>query len=100
MHNLLDSFIEDGRKHLSIINEAVRDDYYQYRESLHALKGTSTELGAVTLANLCRQAETLKPAQINSAEMIELVETLNHVFDDTLNTIREALAVAPYQTKH
>ena len=100
MHNLLDSFIEDGRKHLSIINEAVRDDYYQYRESLHALKGTSTELGAVTLANLCRQAETLKPAQINSAEMIELVETLNRVFDDTLNTIREALAVAPYQTKH
>ena len=99
MHNLLDSFEDDGRKHLGIINEAVTDDYYQYRESLHALKGTSTELGASTLATLCRQAENLKPAQINSAEMIELVEELNHVFDKTLAAITEALAVAPYQTK-
>jgi two-component system sensor histidine kinase RpfC len=99
MHNLLDSFEDDGRKHLGIINEAVTDDYYQYRESLHALKGTSTELGASTLATLCRQAENLKPTQINSAEMIELVEELNHVFDKTLAAITEALAVAPYQTK-
>lgn len=99
MHNLLDSFVDDGRKHLGIINEAVTDDYYQYRESLHALKGTSTELGASTLATLCRQAENLKPAQINSAEMIELVEELNLVFDKTLAAISEALEVAPYQTK-
>lgn len=99
MHNLLDSFVDDGRKHLAIINEAVTDDYYQYRESLHALKGTSTELGASTLASLCRQAENLKPAQINSAEMIELVEELNRVFDKTLAAISEALAVTPYQTR-
>lgn len=99
MHNLLDSFVEDGRKHLAIINQAVNDDYYQYRESLHALKGTSTELGASTLAALCRQAETLKPAQINSTEMIELVDELNRVFEQTLMAISEALAVAPYQTK-
>lgn len=99
MHNLLDSFVEDGRKHLAIINQAVSDDYYQYRESLHALKGTSTELGASTLATLCREAETLKPAQINSSEMIELVDKLNSVFEETLVAISEALAVTPYQTK-
>lgn len=100
MHELVDSFVEDGRKHLAIINKAITDDYYQYRESLHALKGTSTELGAEMLAALCREAEALKPAQINSSRMIELVEELNQAFEDTLAAIQETLKLPPYQTKH
>ncbi len=96
--NLVDGFVEDGRKHLGIINQAVTDDYYQYRESLHALKGTSTEIGAQTLAELCRQAEHLKPEQLNSKEMHHLVDDMNRVFEETLQSLQSALQTLSYQT--
>jgi two-component system sensor histidine kinase RpfC len=98
MANLVDSFVEDGRKHLDIMHHSVTDDYYQYRESLHALKGTSTELGAQQLAELCRQAEQLKPQQINSQEMITLVDEISAKFEETLSALRRALQTLPYQT--
>jgi two-component system sensor histidine kinase RpfC len=96
--NLVEGFVEDGRKHLGIINDAIVDDYYQYRESLHALKGTSTEIGAPFLADLCRQAEHLKPDQLNSTEMHNLVEDINQVFEDTLQSLQNALQTLSYQT--
>jgi two-component system sensor histidine kinase RpfC len=94
----VEGFVEDGRKHLGIINDAIVDDYYQYRESLHALKGTSTEIGAPFLADLCRQAEHLKPDQLNSTEMHNLVEDINQVFEDTLQSLQNALQTLSYQT--
>lgn len=100
MVSLVESFVEDGRKHLQIINTAVTDDYYQYRESLHALKGSSTEIGALELATLCRQAEHLKPEQINSSEMLTLVEKLNNIFEETLSALENTLLSSPYQTNH
>ncbi|KGM07156.1 hypothetical protein LP43_0764 [Methylophaga thiooxydans] len=100
MASLIESFVEDGRKHLQIINTAVTDDYYQYRESLHALKGSSTEIGALELSVLCRQAENLKPEQINSSEMFTLVEKINHIFEETLSALEGALRSSPYQTNH
>jgi two-component system sensor histidine kinase RpfC len=96
--SLVEGFVEDGRKHLGIINEAVTDDYYQYRESLHALKGTSTEIGARALAELCHQAEHLKPDQINSAEMHHLVDEINRVFEETLPSLQSVLQTLSYQT--
>lgn len=100
MPSLVDSFVEDGRKHLQIINSAMNDDYYQYRESLHALKGSSTEIGAQELASLCRQAEHLKPEQINSSEMIKLVDRINTIFEESLRALRSALHLSPSQTNH
>jgi two-component system sensor histidine kinase RpfC len=96
--SLVEGFVEDGRKHLGIINDSVGDDYYQYRESLHALKGTSTEIGAQILAELCRQAEHLKPEQLNSSEMHNLVEEINRVFEETLRSLQNALQTLSYQT--
>lgn len=100
MPSLVDSFVEDGRKHLQIINSAMNDDYYQYRESLHALKGSSTEIGAQELASLCRQAEHLKPEHINSSEMIKLVDRINTIFEESLRALRSALHSSPSQTNH
>jgi two-component system sensor histidine kinase RpfC len=98
--SLVEGFVEDGRKHLGIINDAITDDYYQYRESLHALKGTSTEIGAQFLADLCRQAEHLKPDQINSTEMHSLVKDINSVFEETLQSLQSALQTLSYQSNH
>lgn len=100
MDSLIESFVEDGQKHLQIINSAVNDDYYQYRESLHALKGSATEIGAQELALLCRKAEHMKPEQINSSEMINLVDSLNTIFEETLHALKSALQSSPYQTNH
>ncbi|WP_297807406.1 hybrid sensor histidine kinase/response regulator [uncultured Methylophaga sp.] len=98
MADLVEGFSMDGRKHLTIINRSWSDDYYQYRESLHALKGTSTELGAQRLSSLCREAEQLKPDQINSDEMQGLVQEINQVFEDTLSGLKSALQTEAHQT--
>jgi hypothetical protein len=55
-------------------------------------------MGAQQLAQLCRRAELLKPEQINSNEMIKLVEEMNGVFEETLTGLRSALQTSPYQS--
>ncbi|WP_413698914.1 ATP-binding protein [Psychromonas sp. KJ10-10] len=48
MRNLVEGFILDGRKHVDIIQASINNDYLQLRDSLHALKGSSAEIGAET----------------------------------------------------
>jgi two-component system sensor histidine kinase RpfC len=78
----------------------VFDDYYQFRESLHALKGSSTEIGAVKLAELARQAEHLKPEQVNSPEMKQVARDIKQAFDEALTALKETLTDHQYETKH
>lgn len=69
------------------IRQAANDDYLAYRESLHALKGSSSELGANRVADLCRQAEAFKPFDIGSSELLQLTDKLLHAFTETLSEL-------------
>lgn len=88
---LFNGYKEDGIKHLQLIRQAAHDDYLTYRESLHALKGSSSELGANSVVELCRQGELYKPFDIGSVEVIRLTEKLEYAFSQTLTELETAL---------
>ncbi|MDB2705206.1 ATP-binding protein [Pseudomonadota bacterium] len=84
-------FKEDGIKHLAIIKSAALDDYLLFRESIHALKGSSSELGATKLVALCIQAEKLRAYDVNSTSIIDLAENIEEAFLKTVTVIEESL---------
>ena len=90
IQTLVANFIKDGNKHLSRIKSAMLDDYLEYRESLHALKGSATELGANKLVAICVQGESLKPYDIGTEKIQLLSRALEGTFAKTVSALQEA----------
>jgi two-component system sensor histidine kinase RpfC len=94
IRRLVNGFMADGEKHISRINDAVSDDYLQLRESLHALKGSASELGANRLVELCRQGEEYKPYDIGSEQLVLLSNSLDSVYRHTASALNAAASDA------
>ena len=69
------------------IARAASNEYLVFRESLHALKGSAAEMGAYRITELCRQAENLKPQQLNEPETEKLVQSLLASFEQTVQIL-------------
>jgi two-component system sensor histidine kinase RpfC len=93
---LVHGFKKDGENHLSQIKQSSKDDFLTYRESLHALKGSSTELGATKLVDLCRQAEAFKPYDTGSSEMLSLTNQIENAFEETVSALDSSLISRHY----
>ncbi|OUR73557.1 hybrid sensor histidine kinase/response regulator [Methylophaga sp. 42_8_T64] len=91
IQTLIHGFELDGNQHVSQITNAANDDYLTYRESLHALKGSATELGALHLVELCIQAELLKPYDIGSQQLITLCHNIDEAFKKTVSVLQATL---------
>jgi len=89
--HLIDAFIEDGDKHIQVIRKAIKDDYLQYRESLHALKGSSSDLGAYKLSEICLKGEAYKPYDIGTGALNDLVDKIEHTYNKTAETLNDFL---------
>ena len=72
------------------INAAVEDDYLEYREALHALKGSSTELGAQKLVEVCLKGEALKPYHIGKSATEKIAAEIAEVFQHTSAALSNA----------
>ena len=83
IESLIASFQRDGEKTVARIKLAAEDDYPEYREALHALKGSSVELGARKLADMCQQAEALKPYDIGSERCKKIAAEIGRTFQLT-----------------
>lgn len=83
LQNLLGIFVCDGTRHVEQIRKASSHDYLEYREALHALKGSSTELGATRLVAICEKGEALKPYDLGSDKIQALVVELENIFQHT-----------------
>jgi two-component system sensor histidine kinase RpfC len=94
--SLIDGFELDGSKHLNAIKVHEDDDYPAYRESIHALKGSATELGALVLVDICLKAEKLKPFDMGTAK----IKTLNRDVEKTFNTTVSELRRLVLESKH
>jgi two-component system sensor histidine kinase RpfC len=84
LQQLIDGFQFDGDKHVAKIKNAMNDDYLTYRESLHALKGSAAEIGALKLATLCGEAEALKPFDIGTEKIATFCNQIESVFLQTI----------------
>jgi two-component system, sensor histidine kinase RpfC len=91
MQKLIDTFIEEGDKHLQIIRHAIKDDYLQFRESLHALKGSSSEIGAYKLSELCLKIELNKPYDIGTKALETQIDELSHIYGKTVEALNKFL---------
>jgi two-component system, sensor histidine kinase RpfC len=89
---LIKGFVLDGEKHIAGIKGSVADDYLQLRESLHALKGSATELGAKRLADVCIQGEAYKPYDIGSEKVIQLSHEIEQVYNNTVVALDVAVS--------
>jgi two-component system sensor histidine kinase RpfC len=97
--SLLENFELEGSKHIGNINTAMYDDYFEYMEKLHALKGSATELGAGRLIEICIACESLKPYEIGTKKLLNLVSQLESIFANTIVAFNNAI-IAVQNNQH
>ena len=90
---LLSNFENEGLKHIENLKLAIENDYLEYREQLHALKGSATELGAGKLVETCQQAEMLKPYDMDSEKIHQMYVRVEKVFKSTIAALNNAATV-------
>jgi two-component system sensor histidine kinase RpfC len=90
---LLFNFEKDGLRHIEKLKPALQDDYLEYREQLHAIKGSATELGAGKLVQTCQEAEALKPYDMNTEKINQMCVRVEKVFINTVTALNTAATV-------
>jgi HPt (histidine-containing phosphotransfer) domain-containing protein len=72
---LLDTFLDDSQKRVEALRTA-RDDAKALGLIAHSFKGSSGNLGAVRLAELCRQLEdrSAKPVPVDLGELVDKID--------------------------
>ena len=77
---LLDAFLADSEKRLRTLHLACeRGDVEQLRQTAHSFKGSCGNMGALQLADLCRQLEELADDQRLDGS-VALIEGLDREF--------------------
>lgn len=75
VQDLLASFEEDSERSLRDIGRALEaQDYGQWHDQLHMLKGGASDVGANLLAQLCTEAERIKPYEMNEPSTRQKLE--------------------------
>ena len=97
---LVFDFLRDGQKHIRRIKESSKNDYLELRESLHALKGSSTEIGAIKLANCCLTGESFKPYQLGSREISNFTREIENIFKNTEEILANMVKDMDYKNYH
>ena len=90
LENLVQNFELDGMKQIKRAKAALENDYSEYREALHALKGSSIELGAKRLSAICGRGEKLKPYDIAGEGIREMVAEIEDAFLQTSSALENA----------
>ncbi|MGY2273446.1 MULTISPECIES: Hpt domain-containing protein [Pseudomonas] len=74
---LLDTFLDDSQKRVEALRKA-RDDAKALGRIAHSFKGSSGNLGAVRLAQLCQRLEA--ESVESNADLGALVDQIDHEF--------------------
>ncbi|MDJ0776334.1 MAG: ATP-binding protein [Gammaproteobacteria bacterium] len=91
VQELVTNFASGGQKHIERMMNALQDDYLEYREALHALKGSSMEMGALRLANACESAEQVKPYDLGSEKIRQAAAEVEAVYTRTSAALSNVL---------
>ena len=84
---LIETYIEDSSSRLTDINEAYNErDSEALRGAAHSFKGSSSNVGAVLLADLCRIAEDL-----GREGRVEEVEDLLTKIKDEFHSVKDIM---------
>lgn len=87
---LLGAFYRDaGRAIERLAGSIATQDYPGMREALHALQGSTAELGALRLTELCVEMRRLKPFDLGSPRPVTLLSQVRQVFEQTQTALSE-----------
>ena len=77
IEDLLASFGEDSARALQDVEHALQtENYGLWHDQLHKLKGGASDVGAVRLAQLCAEAERIKPFELTSPATRQKLEAV------------------------
>ncbi len=93
VNSLFKNFEKEGSQHILNAKKAMYDDYLEYREDLHALKGSATELGANKLVEICAEGEMLKPYDMGTEKISQMCLQIEEVFQKTVAAFNNAATV-------
>lgn len=84
VHELITSFNEESKLTMIEVERALlTQDYSLWHDQLHMLKGGASDVGAYQLANLCAEAEKIKPFEITATlardKLVKVRHALNEV---------------------
>lgn len=91
LKTLIESFKQDAQKHIKLIKSHCHDDYLTFRESLHALKGSATEMSAYKLASACASAEKVKPDEMGQQHVVSMSEEIESLLEMTTLQLEDKL---------
>ncbi len=100
IQGLIKGFISDGEKHIEQLFVTENADYPAYRESLHALKGSATELGATPLVEVCLKGEKIKPYDIGTEKMKRNNREVEKIFNLTATAFQDAVSGVTKHSPH
>ena len=92
---LIGGFERDGIRLLVDLETAVEEaDFPRFKDTLHALRGSSSELGCERLVERCRQAQKIKPPDMKTGEAASFAAEITTVFKQTCEALhREDLSL-------
>ncbi|QHF46121.1 histidine kinase [Pseudomonas sp. S35] len=72
---LLDTFLDDSQRRVEALRQA-RDDAKALGQIAHSFKGSSGNLGALRLAELCRRLEdgSVEPVQVDLGGLVDEID--------------------------
>lgn len=84
VQDLVSSFEADSERALHDIERALADqDYGRWYDQLHMLKGGASDVGAILLAQVCAEAERIKPYELSASGTHEKFEQVRLALSDT-----------------
>jgi len=90
VRELVDGYSRDGAAALAVVEQAVNEvDYPTYRDALHALKGSSAEIGGSQMVSDCEAMEAIKPFALSHSATFDKLMTLRERFESTCRALFE-----------
>lgn len=92
IEDLLASFTEDSTRALQDVERALQtENYGLWHDQLHKLKGGASDVGAVRLAQLCAEAERIKPFELATAEAQRKLDAVQRAHADAQGALHAYL---------
>jgi two-component system sensor histidine kinase RpfC len=100
VQDLLASFEEDSERAMRDIERALEaQDYGQWHDQLHMLKGGASDVGANQLVGQCIEAERIKPFEIASREIQTRLDAVRSALLDARAAL-EAYQASKLRAEH
>ncbi len=83
--DLLDSFASDSSRSLGVVEQSLAArDFGRWRDQLHMLKGGASDVGARRLADICAEAERIRPFEMTSPAASAILDAARAALQDAL----------------